>query len=83
MAFDVLRKFRFFMNGWRNAGIFSLRCDVALITDIFALYFYAASIISLSDLGVRSFGYCSGLNGMFAWRLRFEVDINTLEWDFS
>ena len=51
MAFDPVRRFLFLANGWWNAGIPNFSSGVALITDIFALYFCAVSIISFSDLG--------------------------------
>ena len=51
MTFDLVWRFLFFANGWWKAGIFSLRFDGALITEILALYLCAASTISFSEFG--------------------------------
>ena len=54
MAFDMVSRFLFFTKGWWNTGIFILRAFVALITDIFALYFCTATIISFSESRILS-----------------------------
>ena len=51
MVLELLWRFLFLANGWWKAGISSQRLVGALVTDNVVLYFCAAIIISLSEMG--------------------------------